>query len=82
MSRITVTVFKDGLALEAELNKSARQLAKKKGIAFHNAMTEVERTYDPITYTQVIHSDSKELDLKTLGQHIANGAPHEISRAS
>jgi hypothetical protein len=82
MSRITVTVFKHGLALEAELNKIARGIERKEDMEHRFAVVEAEKRLDPVAYTQVTHSESKELDLQTLGQHIAKGAPFSIERAA
>jgi hypothetical protein len=82
MSQITVTVYKHGLALESELNKKSRQIQDKTGCNWQNACTQAEKELDPIAYTQITHSDSKELDLQSLGQHIAKGAPFNVERSS
>jgi hypothetical protein len=80
MSRITVTVFKHGLNLEAQLNKLSRFIENTEGMEHRFAIVEAEKRLDPIEYTQVLHSESKELDLQSLGHHIAKGAPFQIAR--
>lgn len=80
--RISVTILKHGLALEAELSKITRQVQKTKDMGYNMACREAERLIDPVAYTQITHSDSMELDLQTLGEHIAKGAPFKIQRLS
>lgn len=80
MSRITVTVYKDGLQLEADLSRLTRKIQKEKRLGYKAACQLAEQEHDPVHYTQVLHSDSEELDLQTLGAHIAKGAPFYIER--
>jgi hypothetical protein len=80
MSKITVTVYKDGLQKEAELSKLTGQIQKHEGLNYHNACTEAERRFNPVAYNQITHSESLELDLMTLGEHIAKGSPFKIHR--
>ena len=78
MSRITIVVYKSGLALEAGLHKLTREIQKKKGIGYKAALIEAEKEFDYVQYTQVIHSNSIEIDYYSLGAHVAGGAPHSI----
>jgi hypothetical protein len=80
MSRITVSILKTGLALEAELSRITRGIQKKDKLGYKFAIVEAEKRIDPVAYTQVLHSDSVELDLQTLGEHIAHGSPFTIVR--
>ena len=80
MSRITVSILKTGLALEAELSKITRGIQKKDKLGYKFAIIEAEKRIDPVAYTQVLHTDSMELDLQTLGEHIAHGSPFKITR--
>lgn len=81
MSRITITVLKTPSTKEAEVNKISRRIMKQQGLKYHEAVALAEKEFDPVQYTQILHSDSTELDLHSLGDHIANGAPHHISRS-
>ncbi len=84
MSKITVTVYKDGLQKEAELNKLTGQIQRKEKLGYHQACAEAEKRFNPVAYNQVTHSESIELDrhenLYALGEHIAKGSPFKISR--
>lgn len=80
MSRITVSILKTGLALEAELSKITRGIQKKDKLGYKTAIAIAEKRIDPVAYTQVLHSDSVELDLQSLGEHIAHGSPFTIVR--
>ena len=84
MSRITVSILKTGLALEAELSRITRSIQKKDRLGYKFAIVEAENRIDPVAYTQIIHSDSEELQsygaLHLLGEHIAHGSPFEIVR--
>jgi len=81
MSRITITVFKTPLTKEAEINKISRRIMKQQGKKYREAYPLAEKEFDPVQYTQVIHSDSKEVDLRSLGAHIANGAQFRVTRS-
>jgi hypothetical protein len=81
MNRITVTVFKTPLTKEADINKIARRIMKQQRVKYREAYPLAEKEFDPVQYTQIIHSDSKELDLRSLGAHIANGAQFRIARS-
>ena len=72
---ITVTVFKTGLALEADLSKLTRQIQKKEGLSYLVASSEAEKRLDKIAFRQYINTDVDKLDIKSLGEHIAHGAP-------
>jgi hypothetical protein len=79
MSRITVTVYKNGLGLEAALSKLTRE-AQKEGLSYRDAQGVAEKRLDPVMFRQITHSDSVELDLTSLGEHIACGAPFKVTR--
>lgn len=78
MSRITVSILKSGLGLEAELSKITRGIQKKDKLGYKFAIIEAEKRINPVAYTQVLHSDSVDIDLQTLGEHIAHGLPFTI----
>jgi len=84
MSRITVTIFKHGLALEADLSRLTRKFQREKRMSYKQACAEAEKELDPVAFTQVLNSDSEELlknsELQLLGEHIAHGSPFEITR--
>lgn len=80
MSKITVVVFKEGLQKEAELSQITRQIQKKEKLGYHQACAEAEKRFNPVAYNQVTHTESLELDLYSLGEHIAKGSPFKITR--
>lgn len=84
MSRITVTIYKHGLALEADLSRLTRTFQREKKMGYKQACIEAEKELDPIAFTQVLHSESEELakysELQLLGEHIAHGSPFDIVR--
>lgn len=81
MSRITVTVFKTPFTKETELNKISRRIMKQQKVKYHDAIVLAEKEFDPVQYTQVIHSDSKDVDLRSLGAHIAGGAQYKVTKS-
>ena len=81
MNRITVTIFKTPFTKEAEVNKIARRIMKQEHKKYREAYPLAEAEFNPVQYTQILHSDSKDLDLRSLGAHIANGAQFRITRS-
>lgn len=82
MSRITITVEKHGLALEADLSRLTRKIQKEEKLRYHLACAEAEKRLDYVAFTQIIHTESVDLhkdgNLRALGEHIAQGAPFDI----
>ena len=56
MSRITVSILKTGLALEAELSRITRSIQKKDKLGYKFACIEAEKRLDPVAYTQVLRA--------------------------
>lgn len=77
--KITLTVFKCGLALEAELNKKTTYLQKHKQMSYLNACVEAKKLVDPVAYVQIINTEYEGIDLKSLGAHLAKEAPWQIT---
>lgn len=80
MSRITVTIYKCGLGLEADLSRLTREIQKKEKLGYKSASSEAERRLDRVHYTQVLSTDYEDINLQLLGEHIAKGAPFTIVR--
>lgn len=81
MSKVTVTVYKCGLTLEADMSKLTRQIQKKEKLGYKTSLAKAEKEFNPIQFTQIISTDSEELDrkaLQLLGEHISHGAPFDI----
>ena len=79
---ITVTVFKTGLALEADLSRLTRKIQKNEHCNYNVACQEAEKRLDKIAWKQIIHTEVEKLDLISLGEHIAQGAPFKIEKSS
>ena len=75
---ILVTVFKHGLALEAAVNKKAKNIQTTEGVGYKSAFAKATREVNNLAYTQVIQSEVEAKDLQRLGEHISGGAPFTI----
>lgn len=80
--RATVTVYKTGLTLEADLSKLTRQIQKNESCSYHVACQEAEKRLDYVQHTQVIHTESKDVNFDDLGYHISKGAPFSVEKTS
>ena len=81
MSKVTFTVYKCGLTLEAELSKLTRKIQKQDKLGYKIAFARAEKEINPVQYVQVISTDSEELDhksLQLLGHHVSQGAPFDV----